>query len=111
MKSPDIMHAGAIGELAVFEGPSDVASSIEPDTRRILCIGCEQPILAEELGGVGAAEGGGEAWFHGSLPCMLAAADHMKATHANELRSIAKGKEPKPPKEEYRGHKSKPIPF
>lgn len=107
---PDIMHAGAMGEIAVFNTPSDKASSVQPGTLRILCIGCDEPILADELGGVGKAENGGEAWFHSNIACMLSAADHMTSTHANELKGIARGKHPKPPKEEYRGH-SKPIPF
>lgn len=115
---PDVLHMRSIGKTAIHrEAAADELSltfpepsRIEPGTGRIMCVGGDHPIKAEDLGGVGTAEGGGEAWFCNSLPCMLKAADHMTTNHANELRSIAKGKEPKPPKEEYRGH-SKAIPF
>lgn len=107
MNTPDFLHGKAIGETALFP----VASRIDPETRRILCVGCDQPILADDLGGVGKAEGGGEAWFHSALPCMLSASDHLITNHANELRGIAKGKTHSKPREDYHGKRSRQIPF
>ena len=88
-----------------------IASAIDPETRRLLCVGCEQPILAEDLGGVGRAEGGGEAWFHNFLPCMLAASEHMISTHSNELKGIARGRAPKPDKPTRPRQHGRVIPF
>ncbi len=86
------------------------ASAIEPETGRILCAGCEQPILSDDLGGFGKSQDGGEAWFHSGLPCMMSAASHMVSNHATELRQMCGRNTIAEKKEEYRGH-SKPIPF
>lgn len=70
-----------------------MSATVDTDQKgRVLCGGCKEPILADDLGGVGKGKDGREVWFHSALPCILAVSDMgiLDNRHESDLKAIGR---------------------